>query len=277
MSTVETSPYGGPELLTSPWAHHRAVAGVSLAVTTVDGAARAVLDAVPRLRPVGGRGVHVHLASAHTLALAASHPEVDAVVNGDGWTLPDGKPITWVSALRGDEPGLTQTRGIDVFDAVLRAGAGQGLRHYLLGSTPQTLSLMQRRLRRLHPTVTIVGTHSPPFRPATSLELEQRDAAILASGADVVWVGLGTPKQDFEAARLARRLPVVALAVGAVFDFAAGTSRVAPRWMSGAGLEWLFRLLMEPRRLGRRYTVDSARFVVAAIRWGRRRRPAPTR
>jgi N-acetylglucosaminyldiphosphoundecaprenol N-acetyl-beta-D-mannosaminyltransferase len=153
--------------------------------------------------------------------------------------------------------------GPDLFLDVFARGQDVGLRHYLLGSTPEVLDALQRELRRRFPLARIAGACSPPFRPLSPGELHDQQQDILASGADIVWVGLGTPKQDVHAAELASSLPVVCAAVGAAFDFVAGHKPQAPGWMRRGGLEWTFRLGCEPRRLWRRYLFGNARFV-----WG---------
>ena len=111
----------------------------------------------------------------------------------------------------------------------------------------------------------IVGVESPPFRVLSADELAQQDDRVLSSGADIVWVGLGTPKQDIESERLAAALPIVAVAVGAAFDFTAGTLQEAPAWMKSVGLEWFYRLIKEPRRLWKRYVFGNLRFLKAAL------------
>lgn len=266
-----------PVVLDEAWPVRPAIGGVPIVPTTVAQASVVLAGAALDIHRRGDRGVHVHLASAQTIALADRSAELDRVVNGDGWVLPDGKPLSWVSWLRRDRPRLHQTRGHEVFLGVVEAGLGLGLRHFLLGSTPRVLSDMQANLEKRFPGVQIVGVESPPFRQITAGEFDERDAQIRASGAHIVWVGLGTPKQDFEVARLAGSVPALAVAVGAVFDFTAGRLTVAPRWMSAVGLEWLFRLFSEPQRLWRRYTVDSSKFVAAVLRYGRRRRRRLTR
>lgn len=112
----------------------------------------------------------------------------------------------------------------------------------------------------------LAGAESPPFRDLTDDERREQDDRIQASRADIVWVGLGTPKQDFEAERLAEALPLLAAAVGAAFDFTAGTVKPAPAWMQRSGLEWAHRLASEPRQLWRRYLIGNARFVSIALR-----------
>ena len=143
-------------------------------------------------------------------------------------------------------------------------------RHFLLGSTPEVLERLTQRIRARFPSANIVGTESPPFAAPTSAELQARDARITASGATHVWVGLGTPKQDYEVLRLANSIPVVALAVGAAFDFLAETTPQAPRWMQRSGLEWSYRFAREPRRLAKRYLWGNLVFSLEAARTLRR-------
>jgi N-acetylglucosaminyldiphosphoundecaprenol N-acetyl-beta-D-mannosaminyltransferase len=219
------------------------------------------------------RGEHVHLANAYSIAVGHTRPEVAAVLDDPrGWNLPDGKPVTWVSALRGDVGPLRQVRGPQFMLDVIDLGRAVGLRHHLLGGSPETLELLARNLAEMFPGVQIAGADSPPFRAPTMPELVDRDERIAASGAHVVWVGLGTPKQDLEALRLATSLPVLAVAVGAAFDFAAGTLKPAPQWVGAIGFEWLWRMLAEPRRLWRRYTFGNMQFIAAVIAGERRRR-----
>jgi N-acetylglucosaminyldiphosphoundecaprenol N-acetyl-beta-D-mannosaminyltransferase len=173
--------------------------------------------------------------------------------------------VAWMSRLLHRSPHLEQVRGPEFFRDVFRVAEPRDVRHYLLGSTPDVLEKLVSNLKRDFPHAAIVGSHSPPFRSMTQEELAAQDQAIKSSGANVVWVGLGTPKQDIEVARLASSLPVVAIAIGAAFDFSAGTKREAPSWLSPLGLEWTFRLLTEPRRLWKRYLFGNIGFVSACI------------
>lgn len=212
-----------------------------------------------------GSSAHIHLANAYTVALADSSPEYRSVLGHPAVNYPDGKPIGWTSVLRRQSPVLQQVRGPQLFLDVFEAGRVHNVKHFLLGSTPSVLDRLQRELHAQYPGVSIVGVESPPFRPLSEEELDAQDGRIRDSGANVVWVGLGTPKQDFEAHRLAGSLPIVAIAVGAAFDFAAGTMRPAPKWMTSIGAEWLYRLAREPRRLWRRYLFGNAQFVKAVL------------
>lgn len=234
---------------------------VPIVASTPSAAVAEVLRVAPGLR----QGEHVHLANAYTIALADTDAGLSSVLSS-GVCLPDGKPLTWLSRLRRRDARLVQTRGPQFFLDVIDRGRSIGIRHYLLGGSEQTLARLERQLRARYPGVEITGAYSPPFRALTEDEVAMQDAAIRASGAQVVWVGLGTPKQDFECARIASTMPVIAAAVGAAFDFTAGNLRRAPRWMSWIGLEWLHRLIQEPRRLWRRYLFGNLRFLRVAVR-----------
>jgi N-acetylglucosaminyldiphosphoundecaprenol N-acetyl-beta-D-mannosaminyltransferase len=255
---VPDAPAGWPPVLTC--------AGVPITACDPLTAARIVLD---RATGAPRSGTDVHLCNAYTLALADANPALRAVLHRASVNFPDGKSVVWANRLTHPGAGLPTERvyGPDLFRDVLLLGQPVGLRHYLLGSTPDTLAALQQRLRRTFPGALVVGADSPPFRPLTEPEWQAQLDRIRASGARLVWVGLGTPKQDWEAARLARALPVVAVAVGAAFDFVAGSKRQAPLWMQRSGVEWCFRLAQEPRRLWRRYLFGNARFVYAAVRW----------
>lgn len=208
---------------------------------------------------------HVHLANAYTVALADGDDAYRQLIN-EGVVFADGKPITWFSRLARQTPRIQQIRGPQFFLDVLDTGRPFGVRHFLLGSTDELLERIRARLAEMFDGLEIVGSYSPPFRPLTPEEITDQDALIRQSDADIVWVGLGTPKQDIEAKRLALSTERPAVAVGAAFDFTAGALRVAPIWMQRAGLEWLFRLASEPKRLWRRYLFGNVRFVWAVAR-----------
>lgn len=240
-------------------------AGVPITACSPGDAAQHVVDlATSGLQA----GVDIHLCNAYTLALADRDVWMHDLLGRSGLNFPDGQAVVWANRLAHPEKDLPTERvyGPDLFLAVVDRGQQAGLRHYLLGSTPEVLDALRQRLLDAYPAARIVGWESPPFRDLTEAERTAQAERIRCSGAQVVWVGLGTPKQDHESARLAARLPVVAAAVGAAFDFVAGTKRQAPAWMRRRGLEWLFRLLSEPRRLWRRYVFGNARFLWAVRR-----------
>lgn len=240
-------------------------AGVPITACTRAEAARLVLDLATAPR---ASGVDVHLCNAYTLALADADAGYGELLRRAGLNFPDGKSVVWANRLSRPDLDLPTERvyGPDLFGDVIALGREVGLRHYLLGSTPEVLGALVTQLGRSWPGSILVGTESPPFRPSSRAERRDQAVRIRRSGADVVWVGLGTPKQDIEVARLAAESPLVFVAVGAAFDFVAGTKPQAPPWMRDNGLEWVFRLATEPRRLWRRYLFGNARFVWSVAR-----------
>lgn len=214
-----------------------------------------------------GKGQSFRLVNAYSIVCASQDIAYGSLLRNRGVNLPDGRPI--VQALRlsaGGSTGLRQVRGPSFFAHCLDAGRDEALRHYFLGSDRSTLSALVREARRRFAGIEIAGFYSPPFRPLTEEERRAQDANILTSGANIVWVGLGTPKQDFEAQRICDELGIVAIGIGAAFDFLAGTKREAPRAMQRLGLEWLFRLATEPRRLWRRYLMGNVHFLNLVLR-----------
>jgi N-acetylglucosaminyldiphosphoundecaprenol N-acetyl-beta-D-mannosaminyltransferase len=249
-------------------------------IVTVAGVTLTALDpeyAAHHVASIAARNVaaDVHLINAYTISLLEMDTRLRNTISTARINLADGKPVTWAARWIARRP-LKQVRGPDLFERVLEIGDAYGLRHFLLGSTEHTLELLRRTIRSRHPHAHIVGSMSPPFRPMSAPEYATQDAQIRDSGANIIWVGLGTPKQDIEAARLVSRLNLTAVAVGAAFDFSAGTLRRCPEWMSRIGLEWLFRFALEPRRLFRRYTTGNLRFLLTIARHAARRQ-APLR
>lgn len=247
-------------------------AGVPITACSRAEAARLLLELV-RSGADAGRGTDVHLCNAYTLALADGDAPLRQLLRTATVNFPDGKSVVWANRLRHRGLDLPTERvyGPDLFTDVLDLGRNAGLRHYFLGSTPAVLDRLLSSVGHRYPGALLVGVDSPPFRWLDQPERTEQARRIHAADADVVWVGLGTPKQDHEVARLAADLPAVFVAVGAAFEFVAGTKRQAPLWMQHSGLEWVFRLLTEPRRLWRRYLFGNVRFIRAALRsgWGR--------
>jgi N-acetylglucosaminyldiphosphoundecaprenol N-acetyl-beta-D-mannosaminyltransferase len=241
------------------------------------------IDALPPARAatavVDGARAHilgaVHLCNAYTLSLALRDERYAALLNSSSLRLPDGKPLVWVAKSR--RVALPdRVYGPDLLLDVARAGQSIGLRHYFYGGTEEILDSFLDRLRREAPDIVVAGFEAPPFRPATEAELDALARRVVASDIDVVWVGLGTPKQDDFVNAFAARSGRTCIAVGAAYDFLSGAKKQAPHWMQQRGLEWLFRLVSEPRRLWRRYLIGNTLFVYGvardAFRGGRRHR-----
>lgn len=213
-----------------------------------------------------GHSAHVHLVNAYTVACAHDNPEVLSSLQGDAINFPDGRPLIWLARLKHGDKAFSQVRGPRLFLDVLEASADGPLKHFLLGGSPGTLASLVDRVKSDFRNTSLVGWDSPSYGPLDESEKIRRKQIIEDSGANVIWVGLGTPKQDLEARRLAEQLGITAIAVGAAFDFAAGGLRQAPNWIGEAGLEWVYRLIQEPRRLWKRYTVGNLKFLLAAVK-----------
>ncbi|WP_104192023.1 WecB/TagA/CpsF family glycosyltransferase [Cryobacterium sp. Y82] len=239
----------------------RRVAGFTIASTTPASATAWLCN---KAAASGGQPIDVHLINAYSIASAESDDALHEVFAGAGINLADGKPLSWLTTF-GANP-LTQTRGPQLFTDVLDVGRVHGVTHFLLGSSEKTLARLHVELYRRYPGVQIVGAYSPPLRPLSYEERSRQDAMIRSSGAGIVWVALGTPKQDFEAQRISRSTKRITVAIGAAFDFVAGTQREAPAWVRRLGMEWFYRLANEPRRLGHRYLVGNLRFLYAVVR-----------
>jgi len=263
-STKSKRPYTGA-VIDDVAVPRRPVGGVPFTVMPLK-------DAIDKIVGLGSHpldnGVAVHFANAYNVALADSDPTYAALLSAGDLVFTDGIPVAWVGRRLHRDVAAQWSRvyGPDVLAGVLEQSNVEKPRHYFLGATPETLNALVSRIQSRWPAAVIAGSESPPFRQATAEELVERDARIVASGATLVWVGLGTPKQDQEVRRIADTAPVTALAVGAAFDFLAGTKAQAPVWMQRSGLEWAFRLATEPRRLTRRYLWGNPRFVIAALR-----------
>jgi N-acetylglucosaminyldiphosphoundecaprenol N-acetyl-beta-D-mannosaminyltransferase len=182
-------------------------------------------------------------------------------------------PLVWLSWLRGYR-AAARVYGPDLMLALCERSQTTGHRHFFYGGAPGIVDRLATRLQQKYPGLHVAGTHAPPFRPVGTVEDPRVREAINATRPDIVWVGLGTPKQDHWVAdhRPLLDAPVL-IAIGAAFDFHAGVLRQAPRWMQRSGLEWCFRLGQEPKRLAYRYLVLNPLFIInAALQATRLRR-----
>ncbi len=232
------------------------VLGVGVSALTLTQARDLIVGAQGSLR----RG-YVCLGTAHGLTEARRDPELRRIYNESWLTTPDGMPLVWLGP-----PGITRVYGPDLMLAVCDTGRAVGLRHFLFGGVPGVAEELKAKLIARFPGLEIVGTQTPPFRPLDETESASLRATIARLRPDVIWVGLGTPKQERFMAQYWRELDAaVLIGVGAAFDFHSGRVRQAPRWMQRSGLEWFFRLCTEPRRLGRRYLTTNPLFAARVI------------
>jgi N-acetylglucosaminyldiphosphoundecaprenol N-acetyl-beta-D-mannosaminyltransferase len=161
-----------------------------------------------------------------------------------------------------------------LFENVLDRGRQYNRSHFLMGTTEDTLDILRESIQNRYPGTNIVGSYAPEFGPLNTAFLDLAEEAISPTEADIVWVALGSPKQDFAARELADRLNCTCIGVGAAFDFLAGTTKEAPTWMRKNGFEWLFRLASEPRRLWKRYLIGNLTFLrLVALQSLREKKP----
>jgi N-acetylglucosaminyldiphosphoundecaprenol N-acetyl-beta-D-mannosaminyltransferase len=202
---------------------------------------------------------------AHPTVLARRDPGFRDVLNRADLNVADGAGVVWACRRQGFEEMTERVYGPDFMLDVMAWGIERGLSHSFVGGTEETLNLLLEELRRRHPNLRVAGAHAPPYRDVTT-EHVREDVSKLDAVGDVLWVGLGTPKQQVWADLARMHAPAKAiLTVGAAYDFIAGAKPQAPKWMQRHGLEWAFRLATEPRRLWRRALVDNAVFVWAVL------------
>lgn len=207
----------------------------------------------------------VHLCNAYTLSLASRDQHLAELLERSAMNLPDGMPLVWISRRLGIDSLPGRVYGPDLMGRTIDVGREHGTRHFLYGSTEPVLAQLTAGIEQRWPGAVIAGTESPPFTESPEVSEDSLER-IVDSGADVVWVGLGTPKQDVVTQMLAERHGAAFVAVGAAFDFIAGTKKQAPTWVQDRGLEWGYRLATEPRRLWKRYLVGNSMFVYQNVR-----------
>ncbi|MGH8892813.1 MAG: WecB/TagA/CpsF family glycosyltransferase [Actinomycetes bacterium] len=230
------------------------------------------------IKSAWGASRSVHLCNAYTLSLAVRQPIYRQLLNESDLNLADGQPVAFVGRRLGHAQLRSSVRGPALLLDTLDRGQSIGLRHYFYGSTPEVCKKLLQEVDKRFPAATIVGLEAPPFRQLAPNEAAEVVRRIRSAEPDIVWVGLGTPRQDEFLRTYRDQIDCTMVAIGAGFDFLAGTKRVAPRWVQAASLEWMFRLGTEPRRLWKRYLIGNPVFIFGLIldlaSRQRRRRPA---
>ncbi|MDA3798476.1 MAG: WecB/TagA/CpsF family glycosyltransferase [Kiritimatiellae bacterium] len=211
-----------------------------------------------------GQSHHVNVCTADTMVQCFEQPELAKIVLESGMATTDGMPLMILGKLRGYN--VTRVYGPDLMLELCRQGIAKNTRHYFYGATDEVLKKLRTNLKTQFENIQIAGMYSPPFRPLTEQEEADIINKINETNPDIVWCGLGTPKQDYWVAKFQPHLNSAAsIAVGAAFNFHAGEVRQAPRWMMKLSLEWLFRLFIEPKRLWKRYLIGNPRFIILSI------------
>jgi len=206
-------------------------------------------------------GAYVCVSNVHMCVETIGSNTFQKVVNDADFVIPDGKPLSWGQKLLG-HTNAEQVRGQDIMNAICAISGEKSLNIGLYGgSSAELLAIVNNVLLANHPNINIAYTFSPPFRPLTVDEDTDVVKAINLAKVDVLFVGIGCPKQEYWMAEHKDELTCVMLGVGAVFDFIAGSKKHAPRWVQDIGMEWFFRLCTEPKRLWRRYLYTNTRFI----------------
>ncbi|MGW5321825.1 WecB/TagA/CpsF family glycosyltransferase [Rhodococcus pyridinivorans] len=253
------------------------VGGVSFVISTLDRATRDIIS-------FGKRRVSIpiFLSNAYCVALAGRDSAYRELLSSSGRTYADGTPIAWaIRAFAGRGARNSRVRGPSLFPAVIDEGRSAELRHFFLGTTESTLGALTLVVNNEFPGAVVSGVYAPPYGPLDEGFYSDAVERIRDAQPEIVWVALGTPKQDWAAAELARRCGLPCVAVGAAFDFMAGVTPEAPVIFRRIGFEWAYRLFKEPRRLWRRYLIGNfvfmylvARQAAMQVRMGEDRRTA---
>lgn len=236
------------------------ILGVNIAVTNMQDTVNLIVSQIDELK-----GKFICLSNVHTTVMSDKDEEYRKIQNAAFLALPDGSPLALVQRLRGYK-GAEQVAGPDLMPALWKATENTHISHYFYGSTQDTIDALEKGLKTKYPGLKIAGMEAPPFRPLTEEEDEEAVKRINESGAAIVWVGLGAPKQERWMYEHRDRINALMLGVGAGFDFHAGTVKRAPSWMRNHYLEWLYRLIQDPKRLWKRYVETNGKFVLLSIK-----------
>jgi N-acetylglucosaminyldiphosphoundecaprenol N-acetyl-beta-D-mannosaminyltransferase len=236
------------------------VLGIGISAITM----RQALDQVATWIKRGARE-YVCVCNVYTVMECQRHSAVRSAVNSAGLATPDGMPLVWLSR-RKSHTNVSRVYGPDLMLALCAMSVERSYSHYFYGGAQGVPELLAERLQQRFPGLRVAGAYSPPFRALSAEEDAHLVAQLNQAAPDIIWVGLGTPKQDlWMAAHRSQLNAPVLIAVGAAFDFHAGRIPQAPKWMQGAGLEWLYRLIQEPKRLWHRYLVGNPLFVMLVL------------
>lgn len=205
---------------------------------------------------------YVCVTNVHVVIEAQDDPELKRILNESLLTTPDGMPLVWVGRHLKRRRDIGRVYGPDLMRETFAKSEGTGLRHFFYGGAEGVAEELREKMLERYPNSEIVGTHTPPFRPLNKIEEADLHQQLLDAKPDIVWVGLGAPKQEKFMAEHIDKLPCkIMIGVGAAFDFLTGRVRQAPKWMQRSGLEWAFRLSQEPKRLFSRYAKTNPRFL----------------
>lgn len=214
------------------------------------------------------RGEYICASNVHTTVLAHEQTEYMKVQSESALSIPDGKPLSVVGKKKGYKD-MEKVTGTHLMQNTFCDARFKGKKHYFYGTTPEVLNKMMNNMKHRYSDVYICGYEPSVFRPLSDEEVEELAIRINESEADFVWVGIGAPRQEFLMNRLKGKIGGVMIGVGGAFNIIAGIVNDAPMWMQNVGLEWLYRLLKEPKRLFKRYFVTNTKFLIYLFLDGR--------
>lgn len=235
------------------------ILGLNVAVTNIKETLNYIEDNLEQLK-----GKYICITNVHTTVMAYEDDNYRRIQNDSALILPDGNPLSSLSRKRGFKEAKRVT-GPDLMHEVFKISEEKGYTHYFYGSTKDTLSKLNIELSRKYPKLNIVGMYSPPFKSSISLESEDRLKKINDLKPDFIWIGLGAPKQEIWMNQHEDKLNGLMIGVGAGFDYFSNKIKRAPMWMQEYSLEWLYRLIQEPRRLLKRYVSTNSKFIYLTI------------
>ena len=236
------------------------ILGVNIAITNMQDTVKLIVEQIDRLK-----GEFICLSNVHTTVMSQQDEEYRKIQNSAFLALPDGSPLSLIQRLRGYRIA-EQVAGPDLMPALWKATENTEISHYFYGSTQETIEALTKKLKKEYPGLKIAGMEAPPFRPLTEEEDAKAVKRINDSGASIVWVGLGAPKQEKWMFEHRDSVKALMLGVGAGFDFHAGTVKRAPAWMRNHYLEWLYRLIQDPKRLWKRYVQTNGKFLFLSVK-----------
>lgn len=232
------------------------ILGVKISAIDMDEACSVVQGAIAKRQKK-----YICVCPVSTIMECQKDNQVLESVNSADLATPDGMAVVWLGRMFGYR-NIRRVYGPELMEALCAISAKSGFKNYLYGSTREVLGKLKERLTKCYPGLTISGVFSPPFRKLSDGEDNQIVEELNNNAPDIIWVGLGSPKQDLWMHEHRNRLNApVLIGVGAAFDFLSGTKLQAPRWIRDHGFEWLFRLVTEPKRLWRRYLIDNSLFI----------------
>lgn len=231
------------------------ILGVNINAVTMESTLKILSEKLKEIK-----GEYICVSNVHTTVMSYEDRDYKKIQNEAFMRLPDGKPLSIVGKRRGIE-GIERVTGPDLMREIFKISEKKGYTHYFYGSTEDTLKKLEKELKEKYPGIEIKGMYSPPFRELTEDEDKEIVEMLNSANADFLWVGLGAPKQEIWMSAKKGKIKSLMLGVGAGFDYHANKIKRAPKWMQSLSLEWLYRLLQDPKRLWKRYYETNVKFI----------------